>query len=202
MTGETPGGGGIHTGGSEGGEAQSVLVGGDGLSNFLQGGEILDVVSSEAGLLHQSGVDDDAVALIAVADGAQLAVLIIDVVSVGVQLVVDGGALQVQAVVGPVLGSSGVTHDEDGGSLFLVHLGGQGGVVLTGSGGNDLDLHTGLLGVQLGDLGQDFLGLGLEVQPVHGTLSSSLAPQATRDRAMTRARIIARNFFMIWFTPS
>ena len=38
------------------------------LSNFLKGCKVLDVIASIAGLLEESGVYDDAVALLAVTD--------------------------------------------------------------------------------------------------------------------------------------
>ena len=141
----------------------------DGLSNFLQSLEVLDVVFSEASLLQQLLVDDDAVALVAVADGTNLALSILQDIGVGVQLVEDVGIGQIQAVLAPSLDGGSVTDDEHGGSLGLVHLCGQSLVVGTGSSGDDLDGNTGLLGVHSGQLLQSLIGLGLKVQPVDGT---------------------------------
>ena len=167
MAGEAPGGAAVHAGGGEGGEAQLVLAGGDVLDDSLQGLEVGDVLNGIAGLGQQSLVDDDAVALIAVTDGADLALGILQDVSVGVQLVEHIGAGQIVAELAPGVHSGGVAHDEHGGSLVLIHLGGQGVVVGAGSSGHDLDGHTGLLGVQASDLLQSLVGLGLEVQPVN-----------------------------------
>ena len=170
MAGEAPGGGVVHVAGGEGVEAQLGGPGVDVLHHGLEGFKVLDVLHLVAGLLHQVGVDDDAVALVAVADGHQLAVLVIEVVGVGVQLVGDGGAGQVQGVVGPVAHAGLVAHVEDGGGLALAHLGVQGLAVGAGGGGDDLHRHAGLLGVHLGHVVEHLVGLRLEVEPVDAAL--------------------------------
>ena len=146
----------------------------DVLSDGLESLKVRDVAKRVAGLFEQVFIDDDAVALIAVADGAELAVGVIEVVGVGVELVGNGGAAQVIAVVAPGVDSGLVAHDEQRRGSGLVHLGGQGLVVGAGSGGHNGDGHTGLLGVHGGDLLQRSVGLGLEVQPVD-TAGSSIA---------------------------
>ena len=42
--------------------------------------------------------------------------------------------------------------------------------------------------------------LSFTVLPAGGLASSLLEPQATRESAMTRARRVARNFFIIYFS--
>ena len=168
MAGEAPGGAAVHACGGESGEAQLVLAGGDVFHNSLQGLEVGDLVDGVAGFSKQGLVDDDAVALVAIADGAELAVCVIEHVSVGAQLVSNGSAGQVQAVLAPGVHSGGVADNEQGGCVGLVHLGGEGLVVGAGSGGDDLYGNAGLFGVHLGDLLQSLVGFGLEVQPVDG----------------------------------
>ena len=170
MAGEAPAGAAVHAGGGEGGEAQLVLAGGDVFHNGLQGVKVGDLGDVVACLSQQSLVDDDAVALVAVADGAELSVRIIEHVLVGVQLIGNGGAGEIQAVVAPGVNSGLVANHEHGGGLTLVHLGGQGIVVGTGGSGDNLDRNTGLLGVHGGQLLQSLVRFGLEVQPVDGAL--------------------------------
>ena len=166
MAGETPAGVVAHGRRGEGIEAELGSAGVDVLGDGLEGLKVGDVAQGVAGLLQKVFVDDDAVALVAVADGAELAVSVIEVVGVGVQLVGNVGAAQVIAVVAPGLNSGLVAHDEQRRGSGLVHLGGQGLVVGAGSGGHDGDGHAGLLGVHGGDLLQGLVGFGLEVQPV------------------------------------
>ena len=123
-----------------------------------------------AGLLDEVGVHDDAVALIAVADGAELAVGVAQLIGVGVEFLGDRGVGQVEGIVAPLLDGVLVADDEEGRSRGLVHLAHEGLVVGTGSGGDDLDGHAGLLGVHLGDFLQHLVRLGLEVQPVDGAV--------------------------------
>ena len=165
MAGEAPGGGAVHVAGGEGVEAQLVRAGVDILDHGLQGLKVGDLLHGVAGLRQQVGVHDDAVALIAVADGSQLAVLGVEVVGVGVQLIGDGGAGKVIAVVAPGANGGLVAHDKEGGGVGLVHGGGEGLVVGAGSSGLHGHRHAGLLGVHLGDGLQDLIRLGLEVQP-------------------------------------
>ena len=170
VAGEPPAGGTVHIGGGKGVEAQLRGAGVDVLHDGLQRFEVGDLVQLVAGLLEEVHIDDDAVALIAVADGAELAVLIIDVVGIGVQLVGDLGAGEIQAVVGPGVGAGLVAHDEQGGRVGLVHLSGQGLRIGAGSGGDHVHGDAGLLGVELRDLLKNFIGFGLEVQPVDGAI--------------------------------
>ena len=167
MAGEAPAGVAAHGGGGEGVEAQLGGAGVDVLRNGLEGLKVGDVAELIAGLRQQILVDDDAVALIAVADGAELAVGVVEVVGVGGQLTRDGGAGQVVAVVAPGVHGGLVADDEHRGRRFLIHRGGQGLVVGAGRGGLDGDGHTGLFGVHGGDLLQGAVRLGLEVQPEH-----------------------------------
>ena len=143
----------------------------DVVSDSLQGSEVLDLVDGVAGLLQQSLVDDDAVGLEAVADGLQLAGIVVEVELVGGQLTGDGGAGQIQSVLVPVLQAGLVADVVDGGSLGLGHLSGQGVGVGTGSGGDDLDGNAGGLGVELRQLLHGAVSLGLEVQVVDAALS-------------------------------
>ncbi len=175
VAGEAPGGGAVHVAGGEGVKAQLGGTGVDVLGHGLQAVKVGDLVHGVAGLLHQIGVDDDAVALVAVADGHQLAGLVIEVVGVGVQLVGNSGAGEVHGVVGPVLHAGLVADDEQGGGIGLIHLRVELLVVGAGGGGDHLDLHAGLLGVELGHVLEHLVGLGLEVEPVDGAGGGGLA---------------------------
>ena len=99
-------------------------------------------------------------------------------------------------------------HWNSVGASLLVHLGGQGGLILAGGGGDDLDLHAGLLGVGLGQCLPGLVGLGLEVQIVHASPWPPRRPfagvlaQATRDRAMTRARSGCKKLSSSFISPS
>ena len=135
--------------------------------DLLQRREVLDVLNLVAGLFQQSLVDDDAERLVAVADGLQLALCIVEVEGVGVELLGDGAVGQIQCVFVPVVQSGGVADVEDG---DVADVGSQGVVVVAGSSGNDLNFDTGLLGVGRSQLGQGFVELRLEVQVVNGTL--------------------------------
>ena len=169
MAGEAPAG--VRAHGRRGKRIESKLgsAGVDVFGSGLQSLEVLDVGDIIAGLGEQFLVDDAAVALVAVADGAELTILVIEVVSVGGQLVGDGRAGQIVAVVAPCGDSSLVADDEQRGHLALVHLSGQRLVVRAGSGGHDRDGNTGLLGVHGSDLLERFVRLRFEVQPVDGT---------------------------------
>lgn len=78
----------------------------DRLDKILQRFKILDVFE-RAELIQQVEVDDNAVALVAVADRNKLAVLVIDIVRIGVQLGLDGGAGQIQRVIRPIARGGG-----------------------------------------------------------------------------------------------
>ena len=132
----------------------------------LQGVEVLDPSRELTSLFEELGVDDDAEGFVAVADGLQFASLIVEVEGVGVQLVGDGGAGQIQCVIVPVSKAGHVADVEDGGRFALAHLGGQGVGVGAGSSGNNLDGNAGLGGVVGSELLQRLVELRLEVQVV------------------------------------
>ena len=175
MAGETPRGGAVQTGGGEGIEAQLSGAGVDVIGNGLQGLEVGDLVQRVTGLLQQSLVDDDAKGLVAVTDGNGLAVGILQIKVMGGHLVVHVGAFQVVAELTVAVDSTQIAHLEHGGSGVLIHLGGQGGVVLAGGGGDNLDGYTGLSGVGGGQSLPSGVGLGLEVQVVHAAGGSVAA---------------------------
>ena len=139
----------------------------DVVGNGLQGLKVGDLVQGVAGLLQQSLVDDDAKGLVAVTDGNGLAVGVLQVKVMGGHLVVDVSAFQIVAELTVAVHSAQVAHLEHGGTGVLVHLSGQRGVVIAGSGGNDLDGHTGLSGVGGSQSLPGGVGLGLKVQVVH-----------------------------------
>ena len=179
MAGEAPGGRAVQTGGGEGIEAQLGSTGMDVIGNGLQGLEVGDLVQGVAGLLQQSLVDNDAEGLIAVTDGHGLAVGVLQIEVMGGHLVVHVGAFQIVAELTVAVDSAQVAHLEHGGSGVLIHLGGQGGVVLAGSGGDDLDGHAGLRGVSGGQGLPSGIGLGLKVQIVHTAGGSGIAVAIT-----------------------
>ena len=168
MAGESPGGGSVEAGGGECIEAKLLSAGVDVVSDSLQGVEVGDLVDGMASLLKQSLVDDDAKRLVAVADGEGLAIFALQVEGVGGHLVHDGGAVQRIAVLAVGVDGALVAALEEGRSGALVKLGGQGGVIGAGSGGDDLDGHAGLRGVGLSDLLPGFVSFRLEVQVVDG----------------------------------
>jgi len=184
VAGETPGRRTVHIGSGEGIKAQLVGAGMDTLGDLLQALKVLDVVHLVAGSLDQIGVDDDAVALVAVADRHQVAILVIQVVGIGVQLVGNGGILQVQSIILPVLHGVLVADNKQRGGIALVHLGQQGLVVSTGSGGDNLHVNAGLVLVHGGNFLQHLVRLGLEVQPIDRTFFGlGLASTATGQKA-------------------
>ena len=175
MAGETPSGGAVQTGGGKGIEAQLSGAGVDVIGNGLQGLEVGDLVQRVTGLLQQRLVDDDAKGLVAITDGNGLAVGVLQIKVMGGHLVVHIGTLQIVAELTVAVDSAQIAHLEHGGSGVLVHLGGQRGVVLAGSGGDDLDGHAGLRGVSGGNGLPGSIGFGLEVQIVHAAGSGSVA---------------------------
>ena len=166
MAREAPGGAGIHVAGGERVEAKRFGVGVDVLGDGFEAVKVLQLVHAVARRLDERGVDDDAVALEAVADGDELAVFIIEVIGVGVELLGDGRARQIERIVRPVPDGIDVAHDVERGGIALIHLGGERLVVRAGGGGDDLHLDAGLFLVQVGDLMERLVGLGLEVEPV------------------------------------
>ena len=170
MTGEAPAGGALQAGGAEGVKAQLGSAAVDVVGDLLQGLKVGDIGDLIAGLLQQSLVDDDAKGLIAVVDGHGLAVGILQVEVLGGHFLHDVGVIQRIAEIAIGVDGALVAHLEHGGRSGLVQLGGQHGVILAGGGGDDLDLHAGLLGVGLGQILPGLVGLGLEVQVIHGAL--------------------------------
>ena len=146
--------------------AQLIGAGVDVIGHGLQGGEVGDLVQGVTGLGQQGLVDDDAEGLVAVTNGQQLAVLAVEVEVIGGELVGEVGAGEVIAELAPGLDGASVAALEHGGGLGLIHLNGEGVVVLAGGGGDDLHGDAGLLGVLLGKLLPGGIGLGLEVQVV------------------------------------
>ena len=65
------------------------------------------------------------------------------------------------------------THLEQGGSLALLHLAHQGGLVLAGSGGDNGHRHAGLLGVLSGQILPILILLGLPALPQRQTARST-----------------------------
>ena len=170
---EAPVGAAVHTGGGESGEAQLVLACGDILGDLLQISKGLDVVGGVTSLLQQSGVGDQTIGLDNIGDTIDSTVLFQSEVVAG-QLAVHGGAAQVIAVILPVGKTHGAVHLEQGGGVGLGHVGHQGLLVSTGSGGHHGDGHTGLLGVSLGQILPILILFGLEVQVIHLAGSSGV----------------------------
>jgi len=110
-------------------------------------------------------IDNDAIALIAIANGAELAAIVIQVIGIGAQLTGDLGILQIIAVVAPGAHGSLVAHHEQRGRSVLIHGGGQGLIVRAGGSCLDGDRHTGLFGVHSSDLLEGGVSLRLEIQP-------------------------------------
>ena len=179
VAGETPGRGAVQTGSGECVKAQLCAASMDVVGNSLQGLKVGDLLQGVTSLLQQSGVDDEAEGLVAVAHSLQFAGFVVQVEVVGAQLTGQSGVGQIQGVFVPVLQAGHVADVENGGSLRLGHFGGQGVGVGTGSGGDNLDRHAGLLGVQSSQLLQSSVSFGLEVQVIHtafagGSIGSSL----------------------------
>ena len=164
---EAPVGGGVHAGGGEGGEAELVLALGDVLSSLLQIVKAGDVLGLVASLGEEVLVVDEAVGLDGVGDALNLVVGALQREGVVGEFLLEVGVVEVDAVVLPGSEAHGAVDLEQGRGLGLGHLGLEGGLVLTGSGGLDGNLDTGLLGVDLGELLPLSVLLGLEVEVVH-----------------------------------
>ena len=93
----------------------------------------------------------------------------------GGHLIVDISALQVVAELTVAVHSAQIAHLEHGGTSVLIHLGSQRGIVLAGSGGDDLDGHAGLSGVGGSQSLPSSVGFGLKVQVVHAAGGSVAA---------------------------
>ena len=73
----------------------------DVFSDCLQGSEVLDVVDGISSLGKESLVDDDTEALIGVADGAELAVLVIEIISICAEFSCNWCTCQVETEFSP-----------------------------------------------------------------------------------------------------
>ena len=135
------------------------------VSDLLQISKALDVVLRVAGSAQQFLVIDDAVGLDDICDAGN-SVAILQCEGIAGQLTVQLAAGQIVAVILPVCQTHRAVHLEQGGSLALLHLAHQGGLVLAGSSGDHGHGHAGLLGVDLGQILPSLILLGLEVQVV------------------------------------
>ena len=135
------------------------------VSDLLQIGKALDVVLGIASGGQQFLVVDDGVGLEDVGDGSH-SVAILQCERVAGQLTVQLAAGQIVAVILPVCQTNRAVHLEQGGSLALLHLAHQGGLVLARSGGDNGHRHAGLLGVLSGQILPILILLRLEVQVV------------------------------------
>ena len=152
------------------------------IGDSLKGLKVGDLIDGVAGLLQQGLVYDDAERLIAVTGGKHFAVLAKEVEVIGGHFLVEIGILQIEAVFAPGIQSALVTALEQCGSLALVHLGGQSGLIIAGGGGNDLYGYSGELGILLSQLLPGSVGLGLEVEVIDGACGSGLLGGLLRGR--------------------
>ena len=152
--------GGVEAGGGESAvEAEVVLVLLDAVGDLLERGEILDVIEGLDDRVALLGVlvddllvgDDaepfggvrQAVHVVAVLVGHLLALLVEQLVGFGVLQ-----RLEVILVLGVLVEAADAEH---GRGVVLGQLGRQRGFVAAGSGGLDVDLHAGFLGVHVGE---------------------------------------------------
>ena len=163
---ETPVRRAIHAGGGESAiDAQLSLAGLNVIGDLLQIVKALDIVLRVTGGGQQFLVVDDAVGLDDVCDAGN-GVAVLQGEGVAGQLAVQLAAGQVVAVVLPVGQTHRTVDLEQGGSLALLHLAHQGGLVLAGSSSHDGDGHAGLFGVNLSQILPSLILFGLEVQEV------------------------------------
>ena len=163
---ETPVGRTVHAGGGESTiDAQLSLAGLDVVCDLLQVVKALDVVLGVASGGQQLFVIDDAVGLDDVGDAGD-GVAVLQCEGVAGQFAVQLAAGQVVAVILPVGQTDGAVDLEQGGSLALLHLAHQGGLILAGSCGHDGDRYAGLLGVGSSQILPGLILLRLEVQVV------------------------------------
>ena len=92
------------------------------ICNGFQGFEVGDLIQAVACCFQKFFVDDDAEALIAVTDGAELAVSVIQIVCVGLSFFCNRGSCQIIAVVSPCLDACLIAYDKQGRSRGLVHF--------------------------------------------------------------------------------
>ena len=156
----------IHAGRGESTvHAQLSLAGLNVVSNLLQVGKALDVLLLVTGSGQQFLVVDDAVGLDDVCNAGN-SIAVLQCKGIAGQLAVQLAAGQVIAVILPVCQTNRAVHLEQGGSLALLHLAHQGGLILAGSCGHDGDRYAGLLGVGSSQILPGLILLRLEVQVV------------------------------------
>ncbi len=170
MAAEAPRGGAVQTCAGERGEAEFVLAGGDVLNNSLKGFKVGDLAYLMAGLFKQGLVDYKTIGLIAISDAVNFAVLAEKVEVVGVHFLINIGVLQIQAIVAPSGKACFVAALEQGRHAALVHFGGEGFLIGAACSGNNLHGHAGQLGIFLSQRLPGRIGLGLEVEIIHGAL--------------------------------
>ena len=169
MAGVSPGRGRIHCVGSECAEAEFFGTSGDVFCNSFESFEVGDFGNIVASFVKKSVVYDDAVAFIAITDGAEFAVFIIEHISIGVEFVCDCSAGEIKAIIAPGFNVSRVFDYEDGRSFALIHFSGKRFVISTGSSGFDFYFNTGFSGVFCCKFFKYFVRFGFEVEPVNGT---------------------------------
>ena len=156
----------VHASGGESTvHAQLSLTSLNVISDLLQVGKALDVLLLVTGSGQQFLVVDDAVGLNDVCNAGN-SIAVLQCKGIAGQLAVQLAAGQVVAVILPVCQTNRAVHLEQGGSLALLHLAHQGGLVLAGSSGDNGHRHAGLLGVLSGQILPILILLGLEVQVV------------------------------------
>ena len=120
-----------------------------------------------AGFRKQCLVHDDAEALIAVTDRAELSRCVIQIVGVGIQLFRYSGVFEIIAIITPGFHCFRIAYDEQCRRLALIHLGGQRGLIFAGGCSNDLHINTGLLLILCSYLLQSSVRFRFEVQPIN-----------------------------------
>ena len=144
----------------------------DVLSNGLEAVEVFDFVHCVACSLNVIGVNNDAVALVAVADGNELAVSVFEVEVFGLELFCDSCVGEVESILVPILNALLVADYEQCRRIGLIHFSGKGLSVCTRSSGNDLNVYALSFLVLLSKALEGLVELGLEVQPVNRTLAT------------------------------
>ena len=168
---ESPVGGAVHTGGGESVKAELCGAGMNVISDSLQGLEVLDFVHGMTGLLDESLVGDDAVGFDNVRNAANLAFGILQSEILAGEFLGDGCVGQISAIILPVCQTDRAVDLEQGGSVCLCDFGCECGLVGAFCCGQNVNLHAGLLGVQLGEILPLLILLRLELQIVNMTLA-------------------------------
>ena len=135
--------------------------------NSLQASEVDQLVHGMAGFLHVIRIDDNAVALEAIADGNHLATVIIERIGVRGPFLGNGSAGEIHREIAPFLHAVDISNHEQCRRAGFSHLVVEGLVVGTGSRGDHFHRNAGsfriLRGQRLGVLVQ----FRFEVQPVN-----------------------------------